>query len=70
MKDTKGITLIALIITIIILLIFAWVTINVLIGDNGLFKIAQNIEEKYQVDIRINNGYPILKWQLESTSIK
>lgn len=44
----KGITLIALIITIIILLILAGVTINVLIGDNGLFKTAKEAGEKYE----------------------
>lgn len=45
----KGITLIALIITIIILLILAAVTINVLIGDNGLFKTAKKAGESYQI---------------------
>ncbi len=44
----KGITLIALIITIIILLILAGVTINVLIGDNGLLKTAKEAGEKYE----------------------
>ena len=51
-KDTycitqKGITLIALIITIIILLILAGVTINFALGDNGLFKTAKEAGEKY-----------------------
>lgn len=44
----KGITLIALIITIIILLILAGVTINVLIGENGLFKIAKKAGDSYE----------------------
>ena len=35
-KDTKGITLIALVITIIILLILAGVSIATLIGENGI----------------------------------
>lgn len=48
MKNNKGITLIALIITIIILLILAGVTINVLIGDNGLFNTAKEAGEKYE----------------------
>ncbi len=43
----KGITLIALIITIIILLILAGVTINVLIGENGLFETTQKVGEEY-----------------------
>lgn len=44
----QGITLIALIITIIILLILAGVTISVLIGENGLFNTAKNAGESYQ----------------------
>lgn len=47
LKQNKGITLIALIITIIILLILAGVTINVLIGNNGLFKTAKKAGEDY-----------------------
>ena len=35
-KASKGITLIALVITIIILLILAGVTISMVLGDNGL----------------------------------
>lgn len=31
---------------------------------------ATNLGDKYQADVGINNGYPILKWQLENTSIK
>ena len=36
MRDTKGITLIALIITIIVLLILAGISITMLVGENGL----------------------------------
>lgn len=42
MKKQKGITLIALVITIIVLLILAGVSINLVIGDNGILKQAQN----------------------------
>lgn len=48
MAHSNGITLITLIVTIIILLILAGVTINVLIGDNGLFKTAKKAGESYQ----------------------
>ena len=41
LKNKGGITLVALVITIIILIILATVTINVLSGDNGLVKQAQ-----------------------------
>ena len=43
----KGITLIALIITIIILLILAGVTINLTIGENGIFRTAEMAEKNY-----------------------
>ena len=46
-NEPKGITLIALIITIIILLILAGVTINVLVGENGLFSTAKRAGESY-----------------------
>ena len=40
-KDERGITLVALVITIIILIILATVTINAVFGDNGLIKQAE-----------------------------
>ena len=43
----KGITLISLIITIIILLILVGVTINLTLGDNGIFKIAKQATKNY-----------------------
>ena len=45
MKGKKGITLIALVITIIVLLILAGVTIATLTGDNGLLQKATNAKE-------------------------
>ena len=45
----KGITLIALIITIIILLILAGVTIQFTLGENGILRHAQNSGEKYSM---------------------
>ena len=39
-KNARGITLIALVITIIVLLILAGVTINALSGENGILKRA------------------------------
>lgn len=41
MKEQKGITLLALVITIIILLILAGISIATLSGDNGLFNRAR-----------------------------
>lgn len=40
-RDKKGITLIALIITIIIMLILAGVVLSLTIGENGIFKVAK-----------------------------
>ena len=41
MKKEKGITLVALVITIIILLILAGISIRTLTGENGLMKKVQ-----------------------------
>lgn len=48
LKGQKGITLVALVITIIILLILAGVTISLTLGENGLFREAQNAAGQYQ----------------------
>ena len=47
-KSAKGITLVALIITIIILLILAGVSLSMILGDNGLIKKAQASVDAYQ----------------------
>ncbi len=44
----QGITLVALVITIIILLILAGVTLNTALSDNGLFARAKEASEKYK----------------------
>lgn len=46
MSKNKGITLVALVITIILLLILAGITINQL-SQNGLFKKSKLAKEKY-----------------------
>ncbi len=48
-KSNFGITLIALIITIIVLLILAGVTLNMVMGENGLFGKANNAKNKTEV---------------------
>ena len=45
-KNARGITLIALVITIIVLLILAGVTINALSGENGILKRATQVKSK------------------------
>ena len=44
-KEEKGITLIALVITIVILIILATVTLNVVLGEGGLIQRAQEAKE-------------------------
>ena len=77
LKINKGITLIALVITIIVLLILAGVTIATLTGDNGILTKAQSAKEKNaqktveeQINLavqasRINEGLVIDKDILE-----
>ena len=48
-KSNAAITLIALIITIIILLILAGVTLNMVMGENGIFGKANNAKNKTEV---------------------
>ena len=45
-KKNKGITLIALVITIVVLLILAGITIAALRGDNGILTRAKEAKEK------------------------
>ena len=47
LKGQKGITLVALVITIIVLLILAGVTITLTLGENGIFKTAEKAGENY-----------------------
>ena len=46
-KKEKGITLVALVVTIIILLILAGVALTIALGDNGLFHYSRNAAIKY-----------------------
>ena len=48
-KQVKGITLIALVVTIIVLLILAGVALSLTVGDNGLFKRAENAAATWQM---------------------
>lgn len=64
MKKNQGITLIALVITIIILLILAGVALSVTMGDNGIFKIAKQAGEE------TNKQAAIEKMSLKITNIQ
>ena len=45
-KNEKGITLIALVVTIVVLLILAGVSVNAIFNDNGIIKRAQEAQNK------------------------
>ena len=45
LKNNKGITLVALIVTIVVLLILAGITIAAVLADGGIFKTAQNSQK-------------------------
>ena len=47
LKGQKGITLVALVITIIVLVILAGVTITLTLGEDGIFKTAEKAGENY-----------------------
>ena len=59
-KSNSAITLIALIITIIVLLILAGVTISMVMGDSGLFNKANNASEQ----TKISNAKEIIRMQV------
>ena len=48
-KDVRGITLISLVITIIVLLILAGVTITMLTGEHGIMTRAKTAREKHEI---------------------
>ena len=49
MRKEKGITLIALVVTIVVLLILAGVSISMLTGENGIIKQASEAKEKTEI---------------------
>ena len=68
MKKNKGITLVALVVTIVVLLILAGVSINLVLGNNGIIAKAQEAKTKQaeasENDLKGMNG---LIEQMEST---
>ena len=60
MKNNKGITLVALVVTIVVLLILAGVSINLVLGNNGIIAKAKDAETKSaeasQNDLKGMNG--------------
>ena len=77
LKQNKGITLVALVITIIVLLILAGVSISMVVGQNGILNRATNAaEETAEADARSAlevalsgaQGYFIDDWNKDQTT--
>ena len=69
-KNEKGITLVALVVTIIVLIILAGVSINLILGDNGIITIAKKAKENTELaktdeETQLNELYS----QLEAGSL-
>ena len=67
MKNQKGVTLVALVVTIIVLIILAGISINLILGNNGIITIAKKAKEntelaKTQEERELNELY----YQLET----
>lgn len=70
MDRNKGITLIALIITIIVLLILAGIVINLAIGNNNIFNRAkQSKEETTKAELKQEIEFAILEIQIEKNEM-
>ena len=66
-KKEKGITLVALVVTIVVLLILAGVSLNLVIGNNGLIKKAQEAKDKYQeASINTEKGFAEMYDELQT----
>ena len=61
LKENKGVTLVALVITIIVLLILAGVTLSMVMGDSGIFSKANKASTETTIssakdDYKIQDG--------------
>ena len=67
MQNNKGMTIITLAVTIIVLIILAGVSINMLVGDNGIIKKAQEAKENMEsVQIEEQKNLNELYWQMDN----
>ncbi len=55
MKGQKGITLVALVITVVVMLILAGVAIAAVVDGNGLFNSTRDAANKYEVSAEQEN---------------
>ena len=49
MKNQKGITLVVLVVTIVVLIILTGISINLVLGDNGIITIAKKARENTEL---------------------
>ena len=77
MKRNKGITMISLVVTIIVLIILAGVSMNMVVGDNGIITQAQRAKENTELarieeEEQLNSLYEVLKnneeWTIDDGS--
>ena len=69
MRSRRGITLIALVVTIIILIILAGVSINVVLGENGIINMAKRAKEDMEIAVQDEQiALDNLLLQLETTA--
>ena len=65
-RKEGGITLIALVVTIIVLIILAGVSISMIVGDNGIITQAENAKKETQkAEVKEKAQIDILEKQLE-----
>ena len=72
MKNTKGITLIALVVTIIVLLILAGVSIAMLTGDNGIIGNSKKTSTQnayYQAEEQFKLAYMAVRTEIMSQTV-
>ena len=72
-KKTKGITLIALVVTIIVLLILAGVTLHMVVGESGLFSKANEAKFKtmmsgYRDEVNLYTSWKVMETMNTDTS--
>ncbi len=66
LENKKGITLVALVVTIVVLLILAGVSINLVLGENGLITKAQEAKRKsHEESIKEQADMALASYQLE-----
>ena len=65
----KGITLIALVITIVVLLILAGVSINLLLGDNGIITKAKEAQDSYSKSaVKEKVGFLLNEYEIDKAT--